>query len=90
VMNPFSLGRGAQRRAADLFNELRAQGFTRLRVNGKVHEIDALPKLEKNKKHTIEIVVDRLKVNVKPSSGWPSRSDRAAPCRWRALAVRDG
>lgn len=48
----------------DLFDELRAQGFTRLRVNGTVYEIDHLPTLQKNKKHTIEIVVDRLKVNL--------------------------
>ncbi|MDZ4201813.1 MAG: excinuclease ABC subunit UvrA [Gallionella sp.] len=47
----------------DLFDELRAQGFIRLRVNGKVCEMDALPTLAKNKKHTIEIVVDRLKVS---------------------------
>jgi excinuclease ABC subunit A len=46
----------------DLFDELRAQGFVRLRVNGKVCEMDTLPKLAKNSKHTIEIVVDRLKV----------------------------
>ncbi len=48
----------------ELFDELRAQGFTRLRINGEVHEIDQLPTLQKNKKHTVEIVVDRLKVNV--------------------------
>jgi len=47
----------------DLFDELRAQGFTRLRINGKVYEIDTLPALQKTKKHTVEIVVDRLKVN---------------------------
>jgi len=47
----------------DLFDELRAQGFVRLRVNGTVYEIDKLPILAKNKKHTIEIVVDRLKVS---------------------------
>jgi len=46
----------------ELFEELRAQGFVRVRVNGKVHEIDAVPKLDKNKKHTVEVVVDRLKV----------------------------
>ncbi|MBU1426797.1 MAG: excinuclease ABC subunit UvrA [Gammaproteobacteria bacterium] len=46
----------------DLIDELRSQGFVRLRVNGKVCEMDNLPKLDKNKKHTIEIVVDRLKV----------------------------
>jgi excinuclease ABC subunit A len=45
----------------DLFDELRAQGFVRLRVNGKVVEMDNLPTLAKTRKHTIEIVVDRLK-----------------------------
>jgi len=46
----------------DLFAELRAQGFVRLRVDGKIYEIDALPKLSKSQKHTIDVVVDRLKV----------------------------
>ncbi len=46
----------------ELFAELRAQGFARLRINGEIHEIDALPKLAKTKKHTIDVVVDRLKV----------------------------
>jgi len=46
----------------DLFAELRAKGFVRVRVDGKVHEIDAVPKLAKTTKHTIEVVVDRLKV----------------------------
>lgn len=47
----------------DLFDELRAQGFVRLRINGKIYEMDALPALTKNRKHSIEIVVDRLKVS---------------------------
>jgi excinuclease ABC subunit A len=46
----------------DLFAELKAQGFVRLRVDGKVHDIDALPKLAKTQKHSVDIVVDRLKV----------------------------
>ena len=46
----------------DMIDQFRAQGFVRLRVNGKVIEIDAFPKLDKMKKHTIEVVVDRLKV----------------------------
>ncbi|MDR0379378.1 MAG: excinuclease ABC subunit UvrA, partial [Candidatus Accumulibacter sp.] len=45
----------------DLFAELRAQGFARLRIDGTIHEIDALPKLAKTKKHTVDVVVDRLK-----------------------------
>ena len=46
----------------ELMVELRAKGFVRVRVDGKVYEIDAVPKLAKNSKHTIEVVVDRLKV----------------------------
>ena len=46
----------------ELVAELRAQGFVRLRVDGKVVEIDAVPKLAKTTKHTIEVVVDRIKV----------------------------
>ncbi|MEO8411055.1 MAG: excinuclease ABC subunit UvrA, partial [Propionivibrio sp.] len=46
----------------DLFGELRAQGFARLRVDGTIYEIDVLPKLVKTKKHTVDVVVDRLKV----------------------------
>ena len=46
----------------DLFAELKAQGFVRLRVDGKVYDVDTLPKLAKNSKHSIDIVVDRIKV----------------------------
>ena len=46
----------------ELFVELRAKGFVRVRVDGKVYEIDAVPKLAKTTKHTIEVVVDRLRV----------------------------
>nr|WP_284060461.1 excinuclease ABC subunit UvrA [Pseudomonas sp. NW5] len=45
-----------------VFEELRAQGFVRARINGRLHELDELPKLDKQKKHTIEVVVDRFKV----------------------------
>jgi len=46
----------------ELFAELKAQGFVRLRIDGEVHDIDALPKLAKSKKHTVDIVIDRLKL----------------------------
>jgi excinuclease ABC subunit A len=45
-----------------LIDELRAQGFVRVRLDGKVHDIDSLPALKKNTKHTIDVVVDRVKV----------------------------
>src|SRR5258708_12190075 len=46
----------------ELILELRAKGFVRVRIDGKVYEIDAVPKLAKNTKHTVEVVVDRLRV----------------------------
>ena len=60
ILSPLVVERKGEQ--LELFDELRAQGFVRLRVNGAVCEMDSLPKLAKNKKHTIEIVVDRLKV----------------------------
>ncbi len=60
VLAPLVIARKGEQ--AELFEELRSQGFVRLRINGEVHEIDRLPKLERNRKHTVEIVVDRLKV----------------------------
>jgi excinuclease ABC subunit A len=60
ILAPVVAGRKGEQ--SDLFTELRAQGFVRLRVDGKVHDIDALPKLAKNSKHSIDVVVDRLKV----------------------------
>jgi excinuclease ABC subunit A len=44
----------------ELFTELSSRGFARARVNGEVHRLDATPPLDKKKKHTIELVVDRL------------------------------
>jgi excinuclease ABC subunit A len=48
----------------DLIDSMRAQGFVRLRVDGKMVEIDAVPALKKTHKHSIDVVVDRLKVSV--------------------------
>ena len=46
----------------ELLEDMKRQGFIRARVDGKVIELDEAPELEKNIKHTIEIVVDRFKV----------------------------
>ncbi len=61
ILSPLVVERKGEQ--LELFDELRAQGFVRLRVNGTVYEMDKLPTLAKNKKHTVEIVVDRLKVS---------------------------
>ena len=60
ILSPAVVNRKGEQ--LDLFAELRAKGFVRVRVDGTVCEIDAVPKLAKNTKHTVEVVVDRLKV----------------------------
>src|SRR5512133_1214847 len=44
----------------DLFEELRNEGFTRVKVDGEQHLLEEPPTLDKKFKHTIEVVVDRL------------------------------
>jgi excinuclease ABC subunit A len=46
----------------DLFSSLQTQGFSRVRVDGVVHSLTEPPKLKKQEKHTIEVIVDRLTV----------------------------
>jgi len=46
----------------DLFEELKAQGFVRVRVDGETYELDAAPKLAKTTKHSVDVVIDRIKV----------------------------
>ncbi|MGD9383563.1 MAG: excinuclease ABC subunit UvrA [Desulfobacterales bacterium] len=48
-----------------LFNRLKKEGFARVHVDGKTLEIEEVGGLDKNKKHTIDVVVDRLVVNEK-------------------------
>ncbi len=81
VLAPLVVGRKGQQQ--DLFEELRAQGFVRLRIDGAVVDIDAIPKLDKNQKHTIEVVVDRLKVR-------PEMKQRLAESFETALRHADG
>ena len=60
ILAPAVSGRKGEQ--LDLFGELRAQGFVRVRVDGEVFELDAVPKLDKNKRHDVDVVIDRLKV----------------------------
>ncbi|MDR1490937.1 MAG: excinuclease ABC subunit UvrA [Desulfovibrio sp.] len=46
----------------DRFKKLKAEGFARVRVNGEICSLDDAPALDKNKKHNIELVVDRLTI----------------------------
>ncbi|MBT5485209.1 MAG: excinuclease ABC subunit UvrA, partial [Gammaproteobacteria bacterium] len=66
-----------------VFNELKTSGFIRARVNGIVTELDYPPELEKNKKHTIEAVIDRFKVR-------PDIEQRLAESFETALQIASG
>jgi len=68
---------------SQLIAEFRAQGFVRLRIDGQLHEIDSVPALEKQNKHTIEVVVDRFKVR-------PDVGPRLAESLETALKLADG
>ena len=60
VLAPVIAGRKGEQ--TELLEELRAQGFTRVRVDGTVHELDAVPRLAKHVKHSVDVVIDRLRV----------------------------
>ena len=66
-----------------VFNELRTSGFIRARVNGLICEIEYPPDLEKNKKHTIDVVIDRLKIR-------PGLEQRLAESFETALQLAEG
>jgi len=63
VMLLAPLVRQAKGEHRDLFTDLVRQGFTRARVDGGVYRVEDPPALEKQFKHTIEVVVDRLTVS---------------------------
>ncbi len=66
-----------------IFDSLRAQGFVRVRIDGRLHELDDLPALEKQKKHSIDVVVDRFRVR-------PDLQQRLAESFETALRLADG
>ena len=73
---------------SDLFESMQAQGFVRFRIQSgthvaKIYEIDDLPKLKKTEKHTIDVVIDRVKVN-------PEIKQRLAESFEAALRLADG
>ena len=68
---------------AELFTQMQAQGYIRFRVDGHSYEADQLPKLKKNDKHDIDVVIDRLKVR-------PDMQQRLAESFEAALRLADG
>jgi len=68
---------------AQLFDELRAQGYVRIRVDGVVYPIGEVPALELRRNHTIEVVIDRFRVR-------PDLKQRLAESFETALVLSDG
>ncbi|TAM53496.1 MAG: excinuclease ABC subunit UvrA [Paraburkholderia sp.] len=78
---------------AELFEQMQAQGFIRFRIRSgggtanegtaRIYDVDSLPKLKKNDKHSIDVVVDRLKVR-------PDMKQRLAESFETALRLADG
>ena len=67
----------------ELLEELAAQGFVRVRIDGRIHEMEALPQLDGKKKHTIEAVVDRMRIR-------PDAAQRLAESFETALRLSGG
>ncbi|HEU4458892.1 MAG TPA: excinuclease ABC subunit UvrA [Methylibium sp.] len=67
----------------ELFEDMQARGYVRFRVDGQVHEYAELPRLKKNDKHDIDIVIDRLRVR-------PEMTQRLAESFEAALRFADG
>ncbi len=58
VLSPIAHGEKGMHK--DTFEKIKKEGFTRVRVNGEEYEIEDVPELDKNQKHNIDIIVDRL------------------------------
>ncbi len=81
LLAPFVRGRKGEYRKE--LQELQKKGFQRVKVDGTLYEIDAVPPLDKKKKHDIEVVVDRLVVK-------PGLGNRVADSIETALNLADG
>ncbi len=66
LMAPRVAGRKGEH--VEVFEEARRQGFTRVRVDGDLVELESPPKLDQKRKHSIEVVVDRLVMAAKVRS----------------------
>ena len=81
LLAPIVRGRKGEYRKE--FRDLQKQGFTRVKVDGTLRDIDAVPALDKNLKHDIEVVVDRLVIR-------PDLGNRVADSLETALALTEG
>ena len=81
LLAPIVRGRKGEYRKE--FQDLQKRGFTRVKVDGTLHEIDSVPALDKKLKHDIEVVVDRIVVRA-------DLGNRLADSLETALALTEG
>ncbi|MBN1483680.1 MAG: excinuclease ABC subunit UvrA [Chloroflexia bacterium] len=74
----------------DIFSQARADGFSRVRVDGEVRDLAEEIRLDKKKKHDIDLVVDRLVVAGKGEDGWETFLARLTDSVETALRMGDG
>ncbi len=77
------LVRGQKGTQAEVIKRIQREGFVRLRINGELYDVKSAPTLNKNKKHTVEAVVDRLVVK-------PEIRSRLADSIDLSLTLTDG
>ena len=76
---------------AELFADMQARGYVRFRIDGQVVEADALPALKKTGKHSIDVVIDRIKVRQAEADDGPNPlRQRLAESFEAALRLADG
>lgn len=87
------LVRGRKGEYIRLFEQVRKEGYIRVRVDGNIYELEEVPGLDKNKKHNIEVVVDRIIIPPKArlaKSGKPTVKARLADSVETALKLGKG
>jgi len=81
ILAPVVLGRKGEHKK--IFSYAKKEGYTRIRIDGRIYPIDEVPSLTKTEKHTIEVVIDRLILS-------PEIRSRLADSVERAVELSDG
>ena len=81
ILAPLVRGRKGEYR--EIFKAAQREGFVRVRIDGKIFEVERPPLLDKNKKHTIEVIIDRLTIQ-------PNLKDRLTESVELALKIGSG
>ncbi len=68
-----------------LWSELRQSGYLRVRIDGEIHELDAVPDIDRRRRHEVEVVVDRVEIRTDRNS-----RSRVAESVEQALAIGGG